>query len=248
MKKLPLLFLCSFLLISCEDDASNVLPNTPPEEESSDWTTLIIPNGREAYAISGSIDDSLLVTTWTKAYFTTDSGSTWQESHDFQGPIYDMVRRKDTVFALLANGGLKDYIGPPFIADQVYASIGSQYTTDYGATWQRNTNRDYHDIISPIGITKSNSGITYRIKDDITPLNPDTTSYRTNYSTVEMYHQGYWQTIDFPWEYELNNVYVDNDNRLYVSASSWKYVQENLIQGPDEYHPGLVYLYKHPLP
>ncbi|MEM6842277.1 MAG: hypothetical protein AAF632_08620 [Bacteroidota bacterium] len=248
MKNLVLLFLCLSLLFSCEDDASNVLPSTPPEEESPDWTTLIIPNGREAYAITGSIADTLLVTTWTKAYFTTDGGNTWQESRDFQGPIYDMVRRKDTVFALLASGGLKDYVGPPFIANQVYAGIGSQYTTDYGGTWQRNTSRNYHDIISPIGIAKSNSGVTYRIKDDITPLNPDTTSYLTNYSTVEMYHQGYWQTIDFPWEYELNNVYVDNDNRLYVSASSWKYVQDNQIEGPDENYPALVYVYNQSLP
>ncbi|MEM8966172.1 MAG: hypothetical protein AAGE93_07130, partial [Bacteroidota bacterium] len=222
--------------------------NTPPEEESSDWTTLIIPNGREAYAITGSIDDTLLVTTWTKAYFTTDRGSTWQESHDFQGPIYDMVRRKDTVFALLASGGLKDYIGSPHINDQVYASIGSKYTTDYGGTWQRNTNRNQHDIISPIGITISPTGITYRIKDDITPLNADTTFYRTNHSTVEMYHEGYWQTIDFPFEYELNNLYVDDDNRLYVSAATWQYVQDNQIQEPDENYPGLVYMHKHPLP
>ena len=63
-----------------------------------------------------------------------------------------------------------------------------------------------------------------------------------------MYDQGQWQTIGFPFEYVLNNVHVDDDNRLYVSAGTWKYVQDNQIKGSDDNYPGLVYLYKHPLP
>ncbi|MEM9673176.1 MAG: hypothetical protein AAF992_11310 [Bacteroidota bacterium] len=246
MRKLLLFFLCLPFLISCEEDEPNATELA--SEELDDWITLIIPNGREAEAIVGSIDDTLLVTTMMSAYFTTDGGETWEESPGLGGTVFDVLERKDTVFALWASGDLLDYVGPPFIADVVYAGIGSEYTTDYGKTWQYNNSRSQHDIVSPIGIAVSPTGVTYRIKDDITPLNADTTSYRINYSTVEMYHQGYWQTLDFPFEYELNNLHVDDDNRLYVSASSWKYVQDNQIQGPDENYPGLVYIYKQSLP
>lgn len=211
------------------------------------WTEVIIPDGREAHAITGSIDDTLLVTTMMSAYFTTDGGETWQEPPDLGGTVFDVIERNDTVYALWVNG-LRDYAGPPFIADQRHASIGSEYTTDYGNRWHHNINRNQYDMISPVGIDTSTSGVTYRIKDNITPLTPDTSSYRTNYSTVEMYYQGSWQTIDFPFEYELNNLYVDDDNRLYVSAGTWQYVLDNQITGPDEQYPGLVYIYQEPVP
>jgi hypothetical protein len=243
MKRTALLSLFLLLFVSCKEDE----PNVVSEEELLGWAKVIIPNGREAHTIAGSIDDTLLVTTMMTAYFTTDGGETWQESPDFGGTVFDVVERNDTVYALWATGQ-RNYVGPPFIADQNYASLANQYTTDYGSTWQWNTNQNYHDMISPVGIATSESGVTYRIKDIITPLNPDTTSYRTNYSTVEMYHQGSWQTIEFPFEYVLNNLHVDEDNRLYVSASTWQYVLDNQIQGPDESYPGLVYIYQEPVP
>ncbi len=245
MKRNVLLSLPLFLLllISCEENEPNAV-----ERDLLGWTEIIIPNGREAHAITGSIDDTLLVTTMMSAYFTTDGGATWQESPDLGGTVFDVLERNDTVYALWAFGSIIDYIGPPFIAEQEYAGIGSEFTTDYGTTWHHNTNHNQHDIISPIGLDTSASGVTYRIKDNITPLNSDTTSYRVNYSTVEMYYQGAWQTIDFPFEYELNNLYVDDDNRLYVSAGTWQYVLDNQITGPDEQYPGLVYIYQEPVP
>ena len=130
MKHVVILLLLCPLLTSCEDDETNA----PPDQDLQDWTTLIIPNGREAYAIAGSIDDTLLVTTMMSAYYTTDGGDTWQESPDFQGLVPDVVERNDTVYALRAFGSLKDYAGPPFLADQVYAGLADQYTTNYGVT------------------------------------------------------------------------------------------------------------------
>ncbi|WKN42980.1 hypothetical protein [Tunicatimonas pelagia] len=242
MKNFRLLFLILPLLAACEEDEPDVV-----SEELRDWETLIIPNGREAEAIVGNIDDTLMVTTMMSAYFTADGGETWQESEGLGGTVFDVLERNDTVYALWATG-LRDYVGPPFVANQRYAGLATQFTMDYGITWQRTPYQDQHSINSPVGIATSPSGVTYRIKDNITPLNADTTSYRTNYSTVEMYHEGRWQTIDFPFEYVLNNIHVDEDNRLYVSADSWQYVQDNQITGPDENYPGLVYMYKHPLP
>ncbi|MGB3852428.1 MAG: hypothetical protein WA958_21195 [Tunicatimonas sp.] len=63
-----------------------------------------------------------------------------------------------------------------------------------------------------------------------------------------MYRQGSWQTIEFPFKYVLNNLHVDEDNRLYVSAATWQYVLNNQITGPDEQYPGLVYIYHKSVP
>ena len=161
--------------------------------------------------------------------------------------VFYVLERNDTVYALWATG-LNDYVGPPYIADQTYASLAREYTTDYGITWHNSTYRNTYAIESPVGIDTSASGVTYRIKDNITPLNADTTFYQTNYSTIEMYRQGSWQTIEFPFEYVLNNLHVDEDNRLYVSAGTWQYVLDNRIGGLDDNYPGALYIYQEPVP
>ena len=67
-------------LVSCEENKPNAA-----ERDLLGWTEIIVPNGREAHAIAGSIDDTLLVTTMLSAYFTTDGGAPWQESPDLGG-------------------------------------------------------------------------------------------------------------------------------------------------------------------
>ena len=243
MKCTVVFSLSLLLLISCKENE----PSAAPERDLLGWREVIIPNGGDAQAIVGSIDDTLLVTTRMSAYFTADGGATWQESPDLGGTVFDVLERNDTVYALWINSQ-SDYVGPPFIADQKYASFASEYTTDYGSTWQYNMRGNEYDIISPVGLDTSASGVTYRIKDNITPLNPNTTSYQTNYSTVEMYHQGAWQTIAFPFEYKLNNLHIDDDNRLYVSVDTWQYVLDNQIERLHDRDPGVVYIYQEPVP
>jgi len=131
MKKLVLIItsIC-FIIASCKkDNKSPVVTN----QEDPNWIKLEIPNGRAAYAVAGNIDDTLLVTTWTKAYFTTDKGKTWQESKNFNGPIQGLYTSKDTVMALLATGGLE-------LEGTLKASLAQFYTLDLGKSWNRYMN------------------------------------------------------------------------------------------------------------
>ncbi|MBC7921915.1 MAG: hypothetical protein H7Z75_12600 [Ferruginibacter sp.] len=89
MKKILFLACIAFGMGSCKKEDSPVM-------EDPDWIRLEVPTGREAYAIAGDIDKTLLVTTWTKAYYTTDRGKTWQESKDFQGPVPGLFVHNDT--------------------------------------------------------------------------------------------------------------------------------------------------------
>jgi hypothetical protein len=72
------------------------------KQQDLDWIKLEIPAGREAYAIAGDLDKTLLVTTWTKAYYTSDKGKTWQESKNFNGHVPGLFERNDTIFSMEA--------------------------------------------------------------------------------------------------------------------------------------------------
>lgn len=123
MKKLLLIISAiAFIIASCKkDNKSPVVTN----QEDPNWIKLEIPNGRTAYAIAGNIDDTLLVTTHTKAYFTTDKGKIWQESKNFNGPIQGLYTNKDTVMSLLLTGGLE-------LEGTLKASVAQFYTLDMG--------------------------------------------------------------------------------------------------------------------
>ena len=76
MKKLILIITAiAFIIASCKKDNK---PETVKNQDDPNWIKLEIANAGEAYAVAGNIDDTLLVTTKAKAYFTTDKGKTWQ--------------------------------------------------------------------------------------------------------------------------------------------------------------------------
>jgi hypothetical protein len=243
--KLKILTILSIILFTSCKDSDNESSTT--KREFQDWIEMTIPNGREAFAVAGDISDTLLVTTWTCAYFTTDSGKNWQLSKDFQGHIYDLVEQSDTIFALLLpEDALKDYIGPPLISNQEFAKTCQYYTTDFGKTWIYDYSDQYENLESPIGIAASPTGITYKLIHDLNMISSN--SYTVNFSDIEMYNESQWQKIDFPLNYELNNLHIDKNNHLYVTATSWKYVEETNFEGTHYEFPGLIYYYKNQLP
>ncbi|RYF66950.1 MAG: hypothetical protein EOO39_22130, partial [Cytophagaceae bacterium] len=67
MKKGLLWLAALTAMLSCgqQDPAS---PSPAQPEQDPNWIKLSIPTGREAFAIAGDIDKTLLVSTWTKAY------------------------------------------------------------------------------------------------------------------------------------------------------------------------------------
>jgi hypothetical protein len=216
--------------------------------EDPNWIRLEIPNGWEAYAIAGDIDKTLLVTTWTKAYYTSDQGKTWQESKDFHGHVPGLFVLRDTVFSLEASG--QDQTGQP------YASLARYFTADYGRTWQSIAQRytthvgyDFYSQLSlPVGVVKTADGIIYRIKQNGTPVEPGSTSLYTNPSELQKEDRFGVQTLRLPFAHKMYNLHLDAGNRLYITASGGTFDQNNRLYCCENKTPAIVYVSRKPLP
>lgn len=241
------MFLAALLAASScvENDSRVITPvSTANANEDPDWIKLEIPTGREAYAIAGDIDKTLLVTTWTKAYYTTDRGKTWQESKNFNGPIPGLLVRNDTTFAL----HIRRF-------DRQGALLGAwdalYFTADYGKTWQDYLRhyKTYLDDVKPIGTVKSATGTVYAIKANATPTAPGSPTASINPSELTREDAQGQQTVRFPFKQNLINLHLDAQNRLYVAASGGRYQPENNgFFCCDDSMPAVVYVSRRPLP
>lgn len=242
MKTSILSVLISMCFFSC---TSNDPSPTPPQEEYSDWIMLEVPTGRVAYAVAGDIDKTLLVTTWTKAYYTTDRGKTWHESKNFNGPVPGLLVRNDTTFAMEAfSGTLKD--------KERFATLGQYFTADYGKTWHyypRYYKESALHVRQPIGHIVSPTGISYWVKNITTPTFPNSVTYYINPSEIIKEDATGQQSIQFPFKAELKNLYLDTSNRLYVAASGGTYTKkDNTFYCCTDNMPAVIYVSKKPLP
>lgn len=206
------LFILNLFVIACssDDEVKEEVFNDP------DWLKLEIPNGREAYAIAGSLDDTLIVTTWTKAYYTVDEGKTWIESFDFQGPVMGLLEVNDTIFSLSATGS--DELG------NRCASLAQRFTLNMGNTWKYT----YHpNLVKRIGFAESLQGTEYYLKENLTPTAPGASSFYVNPTDVmKKSTTGIEENISFPYKHNILNLYVDSDDRLYIAASGGQYQEE----------------------
>ncbi|WP_041257880.1 hypothetical protein [Fibrella aestuarina] len=222
------------------------MPSTPATNlfENADWIRLEIPTGREAYAIAGDIDQTLLVTTWTKAYYSSDRGKTWQVSKDFQGPIPGLYVRNDTTFALHARRYNRE-------GSLLGAWDALYYSPDYGKSWEwySKTYKNYLDEVKPIATIRSTNGIVYTIKQNSTPTAPGSNVATVNPSVIIRQEANTQNTIRFPFQHNLMNLYLDGKNRLYVAASGGTYQPEtNSFFCCTDAMPAVVYVSKRPLP
>ena len=240
MRQLYLLLLSALIVLSCADND----PTPAVDEQDPDWIRLEIPSGREAYAIAGDIDKTLLVTTWTKAYYTSDGGKTWHESKNFDGPAPGLLVRNDTTFALQASG----YNA----AGSKVATHGMYFTADYGKSW-KNYYQYYNGpalyAIHPIGLALATTGTVYKIRENLTPVSPSSASSYINPSEILKEDAAGQQLIRFPFKHKLINLHLDQNNRLYVAASGGTYQEKNntfVCCSADK--PAIVYVSRKPLP
>lgn len=238
MKKLVLIITgISFIIASCKKDNKSPVVT---DQEDPNWIKLEIPKGNAAYAVAGNINDTLLVTTLTTAYFTTDKGKTWQESKNFNGPIQGLYTNKDTVMSLLLTGGLE-------LEGTAKASLAQYYTLDMGKSWNRYL--DYHraqQIIIPIGIVQSaQSKITYELKYNTKPVSANSNAYTHGPTTI--LRDG--KSIDLPFKVRIENLYMDSNDRLYVAAAGGVYNQEkDAFTYNGDNTPAVVYVSRKAMP
>lgn len=225
------------VLSSC---AKKELPDVPPTFNDPNWTRIEIVDGREAHAIYGNIDDTLMVSTLTEIYQTTDKGKTWKRTKVNNQPIYGFLSVRDTIFALQSNSLLKDKIRQ--------ATFSQSFSLDKGFTW---------DWCSKFGISEQRSQefatvsldnqIKIKLKENIEPFNggPANGSGYVLKSDIEVFEHGFSKILPVPFDNQITNLHVDGAGRLYVSATraihdkkTGKYVSTEKNQ------PAIIYISK----
>jgi hypothetical protein len=232
-KLIPIL---SILLIgSCE-----FLDSEPKfvQDEYENWWVLQVPNGESAYAISGSIDDVLVVSTITKVYATDDAGESWDEVADFSGPMPGLLERNDTLFIFSAVGERDNFR---------FATEMTRFSLDKGYTWLEDEKNTYSDLSVPIKYVEAENEISYKIKQNYLTIDGDTSNYLTT-SDIEKTVDGYTEALELPFAYILNNLHLDKEKRLYVAASFGEVQEDGKVSGGDRNSPALVFVSKNPLP
>lgn len=241
MKK-ALLVVLILAVASCIRTNNSIVQ--PQATEDPNWIRLQIPTGREAFAIAGDIDKTLLVTTWTKAYYSTDRGQTWQESKDFQGPVSGLYVRNDTTFSLQSTQ--TDKQGFP-----IAASLVQYFTPDYGKTWDYYSKyfKGYLEVTKPIGKAQSTTGVSYSIKRNTTPVATGSTSFYENPSQLLRQDSNGQRMVEFPFQHRLVNLYLDTQDRLYVGASGGTFEAEhNSLYCCTPDMPAIIYVSRKTLP
>jgi ligand-binding sensor domain-containing protein len=221
--------------------------DAPTPTEDPDWIKLEIPKGREANAVFGDLDGTLVVTTYKDVYYTTDKGKTWQKSFDFASPMQSLVARHDTLVAL--GPGNND------AHSRHLAVRGEYYSTDFGRTWKSVGDATYYTFGRLRQRTDSvqAAGVAYQVKFNYSLASPSSNSYYSEPSDLLKKNASGQATLRLPAKHVIQNLYLDATNRLYVAAASCAHrtsltdcaacQPENGLQSP-----AVVYVSRKPLP
>jgi len=233
MKYSYLLLLSLISSIACEQQKAD--PDPKPEEDP-DWIKLEIPGGRVSNSVTGDLDGTLLMAAYTRTYYSTDRGKTWQESREFTTLHMALLTRNDTTFLFRGTRTTED--------GKEFASMADYITTDYGKTWQYN--RDYygtlHTLLKTRGLAKASDGTTYTAKRKYTSIISD--SILSEIIRSNSFGQ---QRIRFPFKYEITDLYLDSQNRLYVTGEGYFNAQNQIACCPVN-TPAIIYVSRKPLP
>ena len=201
------------LMMALSSCAKKEAPDVPPTFNDPNWTRIEIAEGKEAHAVYGSIDDTLMVSTLTEIYQTTNKGKTWQKTKINHQPIYGFLSVKDTVFALEANS-LKDK------ANQRLATFSQYFSLDKGFTWERCSKYDISEKRSQEYATIFlDNEVKIRIKENLEPINGNPNHNYILKSDIEVLKNGFSEILKVPFNNQLTNLHVDKLGRLYVSAT-----------------------------
>lgn len=221
--------------------------DTPSPAEDPDWIRLEIPKGRVANAVFGSLDGTLVVTTYKDAYYTTDKGATWHKTFDFATEKQALVARHDTLIAL-NKAGLD-------VRGHQVAVRGDYYSPDLGRTWKPALDAQYYAygrLRQRVDSVQAN-GVAYQYKLNYSPVAPGSNTFYSEPSDLVRSSAGRQTTLRLPAKHVLRTLYLDAQNRLYVTAASCEHRNspvdcadcqpENGLQSP-----AVVYVSRKPLP
>lgn len=240
-KRLLLLLGGALLATACQKKD----PISPTEPADPDWIKLEIPTnwgGDEAYSVVGDIDKTLLVATATQLNATSDGGKTWRVLKVFNRSMYGLLLRQDTLFALESMVTRQG---------ERVALVADQFSTNFGQTWMYSINGDYYRlraISQPFGRIEA-AGITYRTHPNTTPIPNSSSQYVIASDLLRTDATGQPQALRLPARHYLNNLHLDGQNRLYVTASGLRFDESaSTTASAKSGKSAVLYISRRPLP
>jgi hypothetical protein len=224
------------VLSSC---AKKEVRDVPPTFNDPNWTRIEIADGKEAHAVYGDIDGTLMVSTLTEIYQTTDKGKTWLKTKVNHQPIYGFMSVKDTVFALQANS-LKNK------DNELLATFSQYFTLDKGFTWKRcsqyNVSEERSQEFATIALDNQ---VKIKLKENLEPVNGNPNHNYILKRDIEIFEKGFSKILTVPFDNQITNLHVDQSRRLYVSATrSIHDKKTGKSVGAEKNEPAVIYISK----
>lgn len=215
-------FTCIFLfatILSCKTPVSEPVAQDTVLDEYADWYTLKSPVDYQLKGVWGDYNKTVLISTGDKLFRTTDQGKNWQQVHKQSIGMMGFVQHQDTLFTMsgLSSRG-KDKAYQQFLVQ------ADNFSTDDGKTWHKYTGRNpvLRDIPEELPANKflvdpirTRKGEVYRINKVFEPGN------NTGVGTFETpgVVSSLGARIDLPQLHQLQSLYLDEQQRLYINAS-----------------------------
>lgn len=253
--KIYLYFTLFVFVLSCKQTE----PTTPqpgqektPDtvlDEYANWYTIKSPVDHEILGVWGNYDKTLLISTGLNLFRSNDRGKQWEKVYESKTGIFGVVQYQDTLFAM---NGLASNNWQGFLQQMLVTA--DSYSTNDGKSWERykGSNRVLFEL------PENESGNKFLV-------NPIVASNSQTYTINKVFKDGPNATIgtfitpgvitangrriDLPQLHQLQSLYLDEQQRLYLvgsdavcgSESNFKFCNSNAGRG-------VVYISKKPLP
>ncbi len=247
MKTLAYCLLAVAALACGRSDTSVVSPeNDTVAADYPNWYVIKAPVDREIEGVWGNIDKTLLISTVSTIYRSTDRGKHWESVKQQSIGMFGVVQYKDTLFTMSG------------LSDSRALTNPDNYSVDDGKTWQ--------------AYRRYNPGLEYNPRPGVInqylDINPVTVSNGTSYKINRVFLDGPTATlgmfetpgvitatgrrIDLPHLHQLNSLYLDKQQRLYITGTdavcSRAGTNEPFTFCNSKRGRGIVYVSKRPLP
>ncbi|WP_157627217.1 hypothetical protein [Spirosoma luteum] len=213
--------------------------------EYPDWYTLKAPVDKEIQGVWGNRDKTLLISTGSAIFRSTDQGNHWQQVHQQSVGMFGIVQYRDTLFTM---NGLLNYR---------VLTTADNFSVDDGKSWQPYQRRgslafDYYPLMGyngfPINPVTASNGVNYKINQVF--LNGPTATTGIFETPGIITSDG--RRIDLPQLHQLHSLYLDDQQRLYISGTdavcSRGHSGESFSFCNSQQGRGVVYISKWPLP
>lgn len=244
MKKASLLIVAVIAMLSCQNDLNeiNIMDAVFPDQIGV-WKKIEVPNSMVINAISGNIDDTLVVVKdQFEIQFSTNRGQNWQHAFNASIGLFTFKTFNDTIFVYTA--GTSQYLNNNSKLEWMECGASPYwYSTNEGISWQVNELRKHNDELAPINfVNDAKNDVSFFVMDVHRIVDGEVTNIIDHNVIIKKVGNSYTQ-VDFPVDTYIENLYIDSNNRLYVCLGfPYKLYLNNGNNIPLNKRSGIIYM------